>query len=133
MNSPNNSISGKILVIDDDEIIVSLIEKILSKDGYTVLCASNGNEGLNLARSEKPDLILMDVNMPGLSGYDVTELLKKEDFLRNIPVLYLSGQSPDDSGKKAFASGGATFIKKPFGNEQLRQIIMLAMMSIRVS
>ena len=75
----------------------------------------------------------MDVNMPGLSGYDVTDQIKKDDALRNIPVIYLSGQAPEDSGEKAFATGGATFIRKPFGNEQLRQIIRLAMMSIKVT
>ena len=124
--------TGKVLVIDDDSTITGLIETVLKRDGYQVLIANSGGEGISLARETKPNLILMDITMPDMDGYEATKQLKADPTLQAIPVIFLTGKSASEDGGRAFATGGLTYMRKPFSNQQLRDLVMLAMQSIKV-
>lgn len=122
--------SGKILVIDDDTSITELIQAILSKDGYEVEAAHNGVDGLAMAKEIKPDLIFMDIVMPDMDGYETTQEIKKIDYLQHVPVVFLSGYSENEDGGRSFEMGGASFIRKPFTIQQIRDFVKLAMLSV---
>ena len=120
-----------ILVIDDDETITGLITTVLSAAGHQVYAASNGNDGLQLAEVNQPDLILMDIGLPGMDGYEVTEKLKQNPRLHSVPVIFLTGRSASEDAGRAFGVGGATYIQKPFTNQQLRDLVALALQSLQ--
>jgi len=103
---------ARILVVDDVKMNVELFTAIL-QDEYGILCASDGQQGIELALRENPDLILLDVMMPGIDGYETCKILKKDPRTRGIPVLFVTalGQVQDEA--KAFEAGGADFITKP--------------------
>ena len=122
--------TGKILVIDDDTAITDLIKTVLEKDGFTVLEANSGTEGIDMAAKEKPDLIIMDITMPDMDGYAATEKLKGDDDLKDIPVIFSSGRSPSEDGGRSFAKGGLTFMRKPFTNQQIRDLVILTLQAL---
>lgn len=129
MSSFDNS-SVKVLVIDDDTTILKLVNDILSREGYAVHQAETGQEGLTKAADIRPDIIIMDITMPGMSGYQVTEQLKTDPALADIPIIFLSGRSPDEDGGRAFAKGGVTYIRKPFTVEQICSMVKLTLQSV---
>jgi CheY-like chemotaxis protein len=132
MTEKNMGGNGKVMVIDDDSAITGLIEAVLNRDGYQVFIANSGGEGIAMAREVKPNLILMDITMPDMDGYEATKQLKADPTLMSIPVIFLTGKSASEDGGRAFATGGLTYMRKPFSNQQLRDLVMLAMQSIRV-
>ena len=87
----------KILLVEDEEIMISLLQKKLANEGYEVSVARDGEEGLKMIRELKPDLVLLDIVMPKLDGFGVLEAMRKEDDLKNIPVIVISnsGQPVD--------------------------------------
>ena len=121
---------GTILVVDDEEAVTGVIQTILSKDGYQVHLAHDGAEGIKVAGQVKPDLIIMDITMPGMDGYEATERLKQDPSLANVPIIFLTGKSASEDGGKAFATGGVSFVLKPFTSQQLRDLVALAMQSV---
>jgi CheY-like chemotaxis protein len=123
---------ARILVVDDDPAIGGLIAAILGKDGYTVLVAKSGSEGLSMATAEHPHLILMDITMPDMDGYEATQKLKATPGMKDIPVIFLTGRSASEDGGRAFGSGGLTFMRKPFTAQQLRDLVSLAVQSLGV-
>lgn len=106
--------SYTVLVVDDNLLNLKLIEKALSKEGYRIFCADNGPDARDLAQREKPDLILLDIEMPGESGFDVIRKLKDGSETNAIPVLFLTGVSEVDSKLKGFDLGAVDYITKPF-------------------
>jgi len=103
----------KILLIDDTPAILHVLNNIL-KDDYDIIVAKSGEQGLLSAKKFLPDLILLDVLMPGLSGYDVLETLKSDDVTKSIPVMLISGMDSDEDEVKGYELGAADYIKKPF-------------------
>jgi CheY-like chemotaxis protein len=128
----NGTAAGKVLVVDDDPAISGLVQLVLSRDGYQVYVAGNGQEGIAMAREVQPNLVLMDITMPDMDGYEATRQMKADKGLQNIPVIFLTGKSASEDGGRAFATGGLTYMRKPFSNQQLRDLVMLAMQSIKV-
>jgi CheY-like chemotaxis protein len=124
--------AGTVLVIDDDEAITGLIKAVLSRDRFQVCIANSGTQGIQMAREVKPNLILMDITMPDMDGYEATRQLKADPALQAIPVIFLTGKSASEDGGRAFATGGLTYMRKPFSNQQLRDLVMLAMQSLKV-
>ncbi len=122
--------TATILVVDDDKTITSLIRTILEKDGHTVIVANRGEDGLRLAKEKKPDLVIVDIGMPDIDGYQVSSTLKSEAELRDIPILFLSGRDPGEDRGRSFASGGLTYIRKPFSNQQIRDMVRLTLQSL---
>ena len=130
MNSESTSKSASILIIDDDQAVTGVVKAVLGKDGYAVSEAHSGEEGLAKAAELHPDLILMDITMPDMDGYLVTEKLKENPELKDIPVIFLSGRSASEDGGRSFAKGGLTYMKKPFTNQQLRDMVLLTLQAI---
>lgn len=128
----STSSSGRqpaILVIDDEISVAELIAAILKKSGYTVHIANNGRDGLAKATEIFPDLVITDITMPDMNGYELTERLKGDSRLAGIPVIYLTGKSPAEDAGRAFATGALTYVRKPFTAQQLRDIVTLALQS----
>ena len=104
----------KILVVDDEPSIVRPLMFILKKNGYKVLTASNGEEGLQVARSEKPDLIFLDVMMPKKNGYEVCQELKKDPELKSIYVIILTARGVELSEEEKRQVQADEYMAKPF-------------------
>jgi len=103
----------KIMVVDDEVDILTFVKTILEFEGYAVLTTTNGEEALSMASTSVPDLIILDVKLPGIDGYEVCRRLKKESDTRAIPILMFSA-SFHDVEKEALEAGADDFIKKLF-------------------
>lgn len=110
---------AKILVIEDEKDILELVEISLQLGGFEVAKAIDGLEGLEKAISEKPDLILLDIKLPKLSGYDVCKKLKEIPITKDIPVVFLTARGQDHEIRAGFESGGDDYIVKPFAPDEL--------------
>lgn len=110
-----------VLVVDDDRDTTRLVQEVLSRAGFTVRAASNGFEALAIARQEQPGLILLDLKMPGLDGYEVLKRLKRDRATQDIPVFVVTGSVTDEEikRKKVLALGAAQFLTKPFAIDEL--------------
>lgn len=108
-----------ILIVDDISANVALLEAVLSSE-YAIRSATRGSDALTSAQEMPPDLILLDIMMPGMSGYEVCERLKQNPDLRDIPVIFLSILESTDIKVKAFRSGGVDYITKPLHMEEVR-------------
>jgi two-component system phosphate regulon response regulator PhoB len=104
----------KILVVDDEEDIIELVRYNLSREGYKVLCAASGEEGLKTARAENPDLIVLDLMLPGVDGLDVTRRLKVDDTTRKIPIVMLTAKGEESDIVTGLELGAEDYITKPF-------------------
>ena len=103
---------SKVLIVDDDPGSLAGLSAILSARTFSVLIANSGEKGLEVASSKLPDLILLDIRMPGLSGLQVCQRLKANPVTANIPVLFLTAST--DQIEEAFSVGGVDYILKPF-------------------
>ena len=108
----------KILIIDDDPVIVKYLQAVFSDNGYATCSATSSMEGLESVRREKPDLITLDIQMPGEWGPRFYRKLRQDKDLRDTPVIVISGIDGDHAVKDAIA-----FVKKPFDPEQLVGIV----------
>ncbi len=104
-----------ILAIDDEKDIINLLRYNLEKEGYQVLSASTGESGLELAKSKKPELILLDLMLPGIDGLEVCKLLKNLKETRHIPVIMLTAKSSEIDQVVGLELGASDYISKPFG------------------
>lgn len=109
----------KALIADDDDTILFALERILTENGYTVISAPNGREALARVRAERPDLVILDVMMPDLSGYEVTKAIKADAELRYVPVVLLTSQDNLEHVVRGFDEGADDYIKKPFAQDEL--------------
>tara|TARA_R110002096_G_scaffold231766_7_gene421515 strand:+ start:1909 stop:3057 length:1149 start_codon:yes stop_codon:yes gene_type:complete len=112
----------RVLIVDDAEPNVVLLSHVLRKEGYQILVARNGDEALVLAEKENPDLILLDIMMPGKSGYDVIKELKNGDK-KDIPVIFLSALSDSENKIDAFKAGAVDYVNKPFNRGEILERI----------
>jgi len=110
----------KILVVDDEQDILTILDARLSQEGYLVIKADNGMDTVRLAKSEQPDLILLDIIMPNMSGSEVAEILKKDADTRYIPVMFLTCLfTKKDEIEAGHKIGGNFFIAKPYDPQDL--------------
>ena len=114
-----NPAEFKLLVVDDVQTNVLLLKALLSKEGDGILVANNGQEALEVIRNENPDLILLDVMMPGMDGFEVAERLKSEEYRCEIPIIFLTALDDTQSIVNGFKLGAGDFISKPFRKEEL--------------
>lgn len=110
----------KVLVCDDEPHILEAVAFVARKEGYTVLTAEDGEAALRVARAEKPGLVLLDLNMPIKSGYQVCEELKSDPELRGIHVIMLTAKGQDSDRARGVAAGADEYITKPFSPRKLR-------------
>lgn len=115
----NNSKIPLILVVDDDQVSLQLTKGILSSSGYDIATAASGRDALFTLREVKPDLILLDVMMPEMNGYDVCSRLKEDKEIAFIPVIFVTALEEEQDKAKAFAVGGADYVVKPINREML--------------
>ena len=114
----------KILIVDDVVSNVLLLKILLTNEKFQVLTAANGNQCIEQTRKEKPDLILLDVMMPDLSGFDVAVILKKDPETRDIPIIFLTALNSPSDLVKGFQVGANDFLTKPFNKEELVMRVM---------
>ncbi|MCM8710483.1 response regulator transcription factor [Clostridium sp. SYSU_GA19001] len=109
----------KILIVDDEEHIQELIKFNLENNGYRVICASNGMEALKLAKSEKPDLVLLDLMLPGIDGYDVCKEIRRENSISNMPIIMITAKSEELDKILGLELGADDYMTKPFSVREL--------------
>jgi len=109
----------KILIIDDSPDSVFLLQDRLEREGFEIAKAYNGEMGIQKAVDEKPDLILLDIMMPDISGYDVCKTLSSKDETKLIPIILLTALTEADNLKQGLQSGAFDYIKKPFNRTEL--------------
>jgi two-component system alkaline phosphatase synthesis response regulator PhoP len=109
---------AKILVVEDQEEIAALLKFKLKNSGYDVLLAENGKNGLESARNNSPDLIVLDVMMPVMNGVEMLKALKSDDNLKSIPVIMLTAQSSEPAVVEGFKLGADDYITKPFRTQE---------------
>jgi two-component system alkaline phosphatase synthesis response regulator PhoP len=110
---------GKILVVDDEIYIVHILDFSLGMEGYEVLTALDGEQALEKARAGHPDLIVLDIMMPKLDGYETCKLLKADPATKDIPVILLSAKGRNVDQKVGFEVGANDYITKPFSPRKL--------------
>jgi DNA-binding response OmpR family regulator len=105
---------AKVLLVDDDPVILKLLQVNFEMEGYTVMTASDGVEGLEKARAEKPDIVLLDIMMPRMDGLQVTKELKGRDDTKDIPIILLSAKAQASDVQAGREIGADDYLTKPF-------------------
>ena len=126
----NKTKMGKILVVDDEPEITQIVEAFLKNAGYDVVTENSSVMGIEQAKEFKPDLILLDIMMPNMDGYEICDELKKSKETDSIPIIFLTGKDSRDDGGRSFQVGGDMFVKKPFSCERLLEIIKIVLVSL---
>lgn len=114
-----------ILVVDDEPDVLRMLQVVLGKRGHTILSASSGKEGLMTAHGERPDLILLDIMMEGMDGWEVLKLLKLEEETREIPVVILSARVEPKDKIRGLQEGAVDYVTKPFSVKDVLETIDL--------
>ncbi|MGE5223042.1 MAG: response regulator transcription factor [Omnitrophica WOR_2 bacterium] len=116
---------AKILIAEDERDIRDLITFTLKFAGHEVVPAANGEEAYQKALQEKPDLILMDVRMPRMTGYEACRRMKAEESIKDVPVVFLSAKGQDSEVNAGMDAGAVEYILKPFSPDQLTQRVQV--------
>ncbi len=112
-----------LLIIEDDETMRLALRRIFEGEGYQVLTAADGTQ-LSLVLDDKPiDLIILDIGLPWINGYEIAELMKANEGLKDIPLIFVSGRTSELDIKKCFEVGADDFIKKPFDAEKIKKTV----------
>ena len=120
-----------VLLIDDSEIICSIIKDILESPNLHIEIAHTGEDGIRLAREVQPTLILLDIIMYGMDGYETCKILKSNEETKDIPVIFITGNNDSSSLLKGFEVGAADFVCKPFISEELKARVKVHMQNIK--
>lgn len=115
--------SKTILVVDDSAMIRRIVAQILTECGYNVLLAENGQQGYEVTKENRPDLVIMDIEMPVLEGIEATALIKSDPDTSSIPVLIFTSLGSEKDIKRAQDAGGQGFLNKPVCKDELRATI----------
>ena len=114
---------AKILVVDDDQVTLEILKSALEESNFQVLTASDGLEALNKARTEDPDLILLDVILPKIQGYQVCRLLKFDEKYSHIPIVMLTGKTGEENKATGLKTGADEYVTKPFDVADIIKIV----------
>lgn len=110
---------GKVLVVDDEVNITQILEFSIGSEGYEVITAANGEEAVDKARREQPDLIILDIMMPKIDGYEACRILKSNPLTKSIPVVLLTAKGRDIDKRLGYEVGATDYIVKPFSPNKL--------------
>ncbi len=105
-----------VLVVDDDQEMLKMVSRTLELEGYGVAIAADGKSALVLLEERRPDLVILDIVMPGLDGFEVLDLIRQRS---NVPVIMLTGRSEVATLRDALALGADDYVRKPFGRQEL--------------
>lgn len=108
-----------ILVVDDEQDLLDLIEYNLKKEGFDVLKAENGEEGIKMTREHSPDLVLLDIMMPKMGGMEVVEIMRDDEDLKRIPIIFLTARGDEKTEVEGLNKGGDDYITKPISTTKL--------------
>jgi CheY-like chemotaxis protein len=122
---------GRVLIVDDETAIRLICRLNLGSAGFDTLEASDGASALALARAERPDLILLDIMLPELDGWQVAEELAADDETREIPILFLSARSESGDQSRGYGTGGVGYITKPFDPLEMTDIVRDTLKRVR--
>ena len=109
----------EILIVDDEPSIVVPIQFLMEQQGYSVIVAENGHDALDVIYKYIPDLVLLDIMLPGIDGYEVCEIVRLNPKLRNIKIIFLTAKGREVEIAKGLALGADAYITKPFSNAEL--------------
>ena len=109
----------KVLVVDDDPYILMSLEFLMKKSGYDVMVARNGTEALELVDKQLPDIVLLDIMMPDVDGYQICKHIKKLDKLKHTKVVFMSAKTKETDIQKGYDLGASLYIIKPFSTREL--------------
>ena len=109
----------KVLVVDDDPYILMSLEFLMKKSGYEVMIARNGTEALELVEKQIPDIVLLDIMMPDVDGYQICKHIKKSDTLKHTKVVFMSAKTKESDIQKGYDLGASLYIIKPFSTREL--------------
>lgn len=115
--------NATLLIVDDSRTAIAVLKKIIEPTGYSILSAENAEDGIELAKLHKPDLILMDIIMPGLNGFQATRILRKEDKTANIPIIIVSGNEQATEKFWGMRVGANGFLAKPVERGELFHLL----------
>ena len=121
--------TARILVVDDDDAVRGVVKAVLERAGYQIVTASNGPDAIALVRAQAVDLVLLDIEMPGMNGFDVCGLLRADPVLRAIPVMMMTGRPIIGVLEKVQAVGAVEFIPKPFDRHSLLEKVRMHLLS----
>ncbi len=110
---------AKVLLVEDNELNRDMLSRRLNRRGYDVVFAVDGAQGIEMARSEKPDIILMDMSLPVMDGWEATRHVKSDDAMRNVPVIALTAHTMSGDREKALAAGCDDYDTKPVELDRL--------------
>jgi len=113
----------KVLIVDDEKLILITTKLVLESGGCEVLTAGDGRTAIELAKAESPDLILLDIMMPGIDGYEVSRKLREVHGKGVVPVIFVTAKDDAQAMREGFRSGGTLFLSKPFNSSQLLRIV----------
>lgn len=113
----------KVLIIEDNKLLRENSAELLELEHFMVLKACNGQEGLEMALKENPDLIICDIMMPEINGFDLIKLLKQETSLKNIPFIFFTASAEKSEIKKGLDAGANDYIVKPFDADNLIELV----------
>ena len=106
--------ASKIIVIEDDPLILKLISQTLQREGYEVVTATDGSEGLRKVRETHPHLVVLDISLPGLDGYQVCHHLRSEHATSKLPVIMVTAMNRPSDQRRGFETGADDYLSKPF-------------------
>ncbi|MEW6376190.1 MAG: response regulator [Thermodesulfobacteriota bacterium] len=109
----------KILVTEDSPTILEILKSVLEEEGYEVITAMDGHQALELARNEKPDLMILDLMLPKIDGYKVCRMLKFDEKYKNIPIIMLTARTKESEENLGKEVGADAYIRKPFQPEMI--------------
>lgn len=116
-------IQRTILIIEDDETIRSALRRMFENEGYRVLAAADGTQLSTVLDDAPVDLIMLDIGLPWINGFELAEMMKAHNDLKEIPLIFLSGRTSDADVKKGFDVGADDYIKKPFDIEKVKRTV----------
>ncbi|MFN8253185.1 MAG: response regulator [Ferruginibacter sp.] len=109
----------KILIVDDDPYILMSLEFLMRKNGYDVMIARNGTEALDLLNKQVPHLVLLDIMMPDVDGYEICRRIKKTEKLKSVKVVFMSAKTKEADIQKGYDLGASLYITKPFSTREM--------------
>ncbi|MBL8099021.1 MAG: response regulator [Anaerolineales bacterium] len=117
----------KILMVDDDKLVTDLLEKLLKADGYQTVTVNDSSQAIEVAKTENPDLVLLDLMMPQPDGFRVCRMLREVPQFKKLPIIIVTALDDSDSRAVAFGAGANDYLTKPFHPDELSEKIVAAL------